>query len=65
MNQPAQAGASDECRQFPLILRDVSPTWDMGYCCSVVRADGKIVTMYYYHTEVNFENHIAATPVDD
>ena len=51
-----------------LILRDDSRTWDMGYCRSVVRADGKIVTMYYYATKANFENHIAATiwsPIGD
>ena len=43
------------------ILRDDARTWDIGYCRSVVRPDGKIVTVYYYATKENFENHIAAT----
>src|SRR5690606_30579058 len=29
------------------ILRDDARTWDIGYCRSVVRPDGKIVTCYY------------------
>jgi hypothetical protein len=42
-------------------LRDDARTWDIGYCRSVVRADGKVVTMYYYATPERYENHIAAT----
>ncbi|MBL9214509.1 MAG: exo-alpha-sialidase [Opitutaceae bacterium] len=44
-----------------LVLRDDARTWDIGYCRSVVRADGRIVTVYYYATRDLFENHIAAT----
>jgi Neuraminidase (sialidase) len=44
-----------------MTLRDDSRTWDIGYCQSAVRSDGKIVTVYYYATEKHFENHIAAT----
>ncbi len=44
-----------------LVLRDDARTWDIGYCRSVVRADGRIVTVYYYATAEHFENHIAAT----
>lgn len=44
-----------------LVLRDDARTWDIGYCRSVVRGDGKVVTVYYYATADNFENHIAAT----
>jgi hypothetical protein len=44
-----------------LVLRSDSRTWDIGYCRSVVRADGKIVTVYYYATPEHYENHIAAT----
>lgn len=43
------------------ILREDARTWDIGYCRSIIRPDGKIVTVYYYATEQNFENHIAAT----
>ncbi|MBM3852922.1 MAG: hypothetical protein FJ399_07165 [Verrucomicrobia bacterium] len=42
-------------------LRDDARTWDIGYCRSVVRADGRIVTIYYYATAAHYENHIAAT----
>ena len=34
---------------------------DLGYPRVVQRADGKIVTIYYYATEENPEQHIAAT----
>jgi hypothetical protein len=44
-----------------LILRDDARKWDMGYCRSVVRTDGKIVTMFYYTTAERPEQHIEAT----
>jgi hypothetical protein len=44
-----------------MVLRDDARTWDIGYCRSVVRAAGKIVTVYYYATKNLFENHISAT----
>lgn len=44
-----------------LVLRDDARTWDVGYCRSVVRTDGSIVTVYYYATDSLFENHIEAT----
>jgi hypothetical protein len=42
-------------------LRDDGRTWDLGYPRSVVRPDGKIVSVYYYTTEELPEQHIAAT----
>ena len=44
-----------------IILRDDAATWDIGYCRSVVRADGKVVTIYYYSTDERPEQHIEAT----
>lgn len=44
-----------------IILRGDAATWDMGYPQSVVREDGKVVTIYYYNTEAREEQHIAAT----
>lgn len=44
-----------------LVLRDDARKYDIGYCQSVVRADGKIVTVYYYTTAERPHNHIAAT----
>ena len=44
-----------------LILRADGGKYDIGYCRSVVRSDGRIVTVYYYNTEERPENHIAAT----
>lgn len=42
-------------------LRDDGLTWDLGYTRTVQRPDGKLVTVYYYTTEENPEQHIAAT----
>jgi len=42
-------------------LRDDGRTWDLGYPRTLQRPDGKIVTIYYYTTEANAEQHIAAT----
>jgi hypothetical protein len=44
-----------------LHLRDDGRTYDIGYTRSVQRTDGKIVTIYYYTTKINREQHIAAT----
>lgn len=44
-----------------LHLRDDGRTWDIGYCQTVVRPDGKLVTIYYYTTEDIPEQYIAAT----
>ncbi len=44
-----------------LVLRDDARKYDIGYCRSVVRTDGRIVTVYYYTTEQRPSNHIAAT----
>lgn len=44
-----------------IILRGDGMTWDLGYTRTVQRPDGKIVTIYYYNTEENPEQHIAAT----
>ena len=42
-------------------LRDDGRTWDFGYTRTVQRTDGKLVTIYYYTTVENPEQHIAAT----
>lgn len=42
-------------------LRDDARTWDMGYPRTRVRSDGKLVTVYYFTTIENPEQHIAAT----
>jgi hypothetical protein len=44
-----------------ILLRDDARKFDIGYTRSVVRNDGKIVTLYYYTTEKIREMHIAAT----
>lgn len=44
-----------------IMLRDDPLTNDIGYTRSVVRSDGKVVTIYYYTSEQNVEQHIAAT----
>lgn len=58
----ARVSADDGATWGPeLILRDDARTWDIGYCRSLVRRDGTIVTIYYYATAGHFENHLAAT----
>jgi hypothetical protein len=42
-------------------LRDDGRTWDIGYPQMIIRPDGKLVTVYYYTTEKDKEQHIAAT----
>jgi hypothetical protein len=44
-----------------ILLRDDARKFDIGYTRSVVREDGKIVTVYYYTTEEIKDMHIAAT----
>lgn len=45
-----------------IILRDDAAGWDLGYPRSVQRADGKIVSVYYYFDEeTGPERYIAAT----
>jgi hypothetical protein len=43
------------------ILRQDGASWDIGYPRTVQRADGKCVTIYYYHTAEQPERYIAAT----
>ncbi len=42
-------------------LRDDGRNWDFGYTRTIQRTDGKLVTLYYYTTIENPEQHIAAT----
>ena len=42
-------------------LRDDGRNWDFGYTRTIQRSDGKLVTLYYYTTVENPEQHIAAT----
>ena len=44
-----------------IVLRQDARTWDFGYSRTVQRADGKIVTTYYYTTEESPEQFIGGT----
>jgi hypothetical protein len=45
-----------------IILRADGASWDLGYPRSVQRADGRIVTVYYFHAAAGGpERYIAAT----
>jgi hypothetical protein len=44
-----------------IILREDGRTWDIGYTRTVQRKDGKLVTVYYYTTAENPQQHIAGT----
>ena len=43
------------------ILREDGRNWDLGYTRTVVRKDGKVVTMYYFSTPENHNHRIEAT----
>ena len=42
-------------------LRDDGRNWDLGYARTIQRTDGKLMTIYYYTTVENPEQHIAVT----
>ena len=44
-----------------IMLRDDGGTWDLGYPRTVQRADGKVVTIYYFNDRKDTERYIAAT----
>jgi len=44
-----------------IVLREDGRNWDLGYPRMVQRPDGKMVTIYYYTTDHDPEQHIAAT----
>lgn len=44
-----------------IMLRKNARLWDIGYCRSVLRPDGHVVTVYYYTTDDHPENFVAAT----
>ena len=43
------------------ILRADGGNWDLGYPRTVQRADGKVVTIYYFNDRWDHERYIAAT----
>ena len=45
----------------PIVLRDDGGDGDLGYPRAVLRADGKLVTCYYYNEHTDGERFIAAT----
>ncbi len=47
-----------------IILRDDGAVWDLGYPRTVQRADGKLVTVYYFNDRRQKERYIAATVWD-
>ena len=55
--------SSDEGKTWSneIVLRRDGRTWDLGYPQTVQRPDGKLVTIYYFTTEENPQQHIAAT----
>jgi len=44
-----------------IVLRTDAGSWDLGYPRSVVRPDGKIVSIYYYNDSPDTERYIGAT----
>ena len=45
----------------PQPLRVDGRTWDLGYARTLLRSDGRLLTIYYYTTAERPEQHIAAT----
>ena len=44
-----------------IMLRDHGRSWDEGYCRTITRPDGKILSVYYIGTKDRVEPHIEAT----
>ena len=44
-----------------IILRDDGRLWDLDYARTVQRADGKLLTAYYFNDATQKERYIAAT----
>ena len=44
-----------------IALRKDGGSWDLGYPRSILRADGKIVTVYYFNEAADRERYIGAT----
>lgn len=44
-----------------IVLRDDGANWDLGYPRTVQRADGKVVTVYYFNDKNQKERYIAGT----
>jgi hypothetical protein len=55
--------SSDDCRSWgpEIMLREDAGCWDLGYPRTVQRADGNIVTIYYFNDDPKSERYIAAT----
>ncbi len=47
-----------------IILRDDGRSWDLGYPRTVQRADGNLITVYYFNDPSQVERYIAATVWD-
>ena len=47
-----------------IVLRADGGAWDLGYTRTVQRADGKLVTIYYFNDREDTERYIAATVWD-
>jgi hypothetical protein len=48
----------------PFVLRDDGGAADVGYPRSIIRADGKIVVVYYYNDRSSPDRYLAATLFD-
>jgi hypothetical protein len=59
----SQALSSDQGKTWshPLSLRDNGGGRDIGYVRSIVRPDGNVVAVYYYHDQQKSERYLAAT----
>jgi hypothetical protein len=55
--------SSDNAKTWsgPIVLRGGARNWDFGYCCSLQRLDGIVVTVYYFATPDNRDQFITAT----
>jgi hypothetical protein len=55
--------SSDEGQTWgaELVLQDGGRSWDLGYPRTVQRADGNLVTAYYFNKPSQVERHIVAT----
>lgn len=55
--------SSDEGQTWgdEIVLRDDGGNWDLGYPRTVQRADGRLVTVYYFNDHKDSERYIGVT----
>ena len=58
---PKLSSDNGETWSDEIVLREDGGNWDLGYPRTAQRADGKLVTVYYFNNTPSAERYIAGT----